>query len=131
MLQVVADQKRSRRGSNLTGGAETVGSLPVADDRRGLDLPNSANSGQSVSARQSIVSRPVPVSPLSVLLPRLGEAKELERVLDILSERLEDLREEQPPATEDAMRAKMLEEEMLLRVVGWAAGEPQLKRNRS
>lgn len=128
---MVADQKRARSGSILTGGAETIGSLPAADDRRGSDTSNSASSGQSISARQSIVSKPVPVSPLSVLLPRMAEAKQLERVLDILSERLEDLREEQPPASEDAMRAKMLEEEMLLRVVGWAAGEPQIKRKRS
>lgn len=128
---MVADQKRSRRGSNLTGGAETIGSLPAVEDKRGSDTTSSAISNQSVSVRQSIASKPVPVSPLSKLLPRLGEAKELERVLDILSERLEDLREEQPPTSEDAMRAKMLEEEMLLRVVGWAAGEPQIKRNRS
>ena len=128
---MVADQKRSRRGSNLTGGAETVGSLPTVEDKRGADNTSSAISNQAISVRQSIVSKPVPVSPLSMLLPRLGEAKELERVLDILSERLEDLREEQPPTSEDAMRARMLEEEMLLRVVGWAAGEPQIKRNRS
>ena len=127
---MVEDQKRSRRGSNLTGGAEILGSFPEVEDRCGYET-SSASSSQSVSTRQSIVSKPVPVSPLSVLLPRLGEAKDLERVLDILSERLEDLREEQPPASEDAMRAKMLEEEMLLRVVGWVAGEPQIKRKRS
>ena len=88
-------------------------------------------SGSGVAnARQAIVSKSVPVSPLAVLLPRIGDPKNLESVIDLLSERLEDLRQDPPSGGEDVMRARMLEEEMLVRVIGWATGEGQSKRKK-
>lgn len=130
---MAAEVKRNRTSQsvNLTGSSsgssETVSSLPAQDDRRPPDAPAvpGAPPVAGTSARQSIVSKPVSVSPLATLLPKLGSPKDLERVLDLLSERLEDLRQDPSPVNEEALRNRLLEEEMLIQVIGWATGERQ------
>ncbi len=122
---MAAEPKKNRAGGpSLTGG--DTGSHVAVDEKRIQEQAQTAATASS--ARQAIVSKPLSVSPLSALLPRLGDAKGLDRVMDILNERLEDLRQEAPPTSEDALRGRMLEEEMLIQVIGWATGEGSKKR---
>ena len=66
-----------------------------------------------------IHKKKLPVIPLAVLLPQIGNVSDLQRVSTLLSQKLKNIQEEKTAKTEGLTKDKALEESMLTQAMTW------------